>query len=1474
MRVAVVTDNAANIVLSVDVLKDAGQWPEVQLVRCAGHTLQLCVNSAIKQDPVARTVGAARRLVAHFKKGHKAKTGLKEKQEQQRVPQHELIQDVATRWNSTCYMLERLLEQRWPITALSSAPDGLSVTELEIRQFEALYPDAAQERMFCYFRDSNITNSVPVAWRADFAPESREAESKMSALKRRLRESEAKVTENYPSEWGGVVDGKPHLKNLESFRKDVLEDLWAAVKEQFIESADESTVSSEESEQEAHQENLCRQFFGRSKLVSAAVTLVEQAQSKGGLLVLEGGAGEGKTVFMAALGHALKTTKMKPAPREVLSYSAAASRSSRPEPKTTRDVISYSTGASQSARSVENLLRFLIKSLTKNKESEKETPLPQSYQELVSEFHCILSEHKKNSPLVVLVDGVDLLQDGSGHVISDWIPQHLPQGVCLVISVPTSSSLLQTLVKKKGTLLFTLTQLTATDRKEIVQKRLDTFGKKLSDSAFNNQVQTLIMKKGAASPLYLQLACEDLKNFASFDKLKDSLQTLPQSLPQLVLFSLDRLCSEHRGILGLRWALAALTVSSTGLKERDLYAVMNTCNDLSTLQGALSWDRALDLSRKPRGRIPMANFTRIFHSLQSCLKSFFPPTETDRSRAHLVLAAHLWTSADPMGADTFLHCEASSLMQLPLSLCHQLYQSLNYLGHRIPPASLFVALVWPALFVQQALNEPPQTSAHAWAQSMMGKGGVRAVKWLNNTESNLEMSALVSSFSSEPSCLVLSPDGHMMVVGTDEGLCTSSTHKLDKLWLVTIVRSQFGLLLLVFALLGSVSGEVRVWSVSSASCLGCFQAHTGSTEVLTFIDNGRRLLTAGADHMLQLWSGGLGRSVTTLKSEKCLSEPPQKRRRAPPTDPALCVSVTGDTAAVGTKKTSNSTVWTQALILWDLSSTRPSKSLHHCHRDWISGCAWTEGCVVSSSNDGRLCFWDLETGKRVKEICWNSSLTSVCCQGSYVASGCSDGGLHVWNWESAVEVCHISAHEEYINHCALITDAKESNSEDLIVATASEDGTVKVWRPLQVEHCSSFMGHTGAIRSVVPKMESSELLTVSEDGSVRCWDWDKESPPLRKDSVTALCFDQTNSLVLAGFDCGLVELWQNNRIIGHKQIQVALFMTCDLNISDLRLDLTCDLNISDLRLDLTCDLNITTNMISAEPISQRRYQIQQNSAPISDSSIGSCFRRSRRFDSHPKVIFNLMEFAFGGDCQFHSSFGNLILLSTEDEEDEKKSKEREIAPLITAATVDNVLPNFQRETSNLSPSIKMRHRERQTWDKTGSNFIVCGDVKGNMFFNLPPELSSWSSRKPAHTDRITALRLTKHNIISASHDKSIKIWDRETKKQLGMFVCTAPVVCLEVNPKTQLNSCVETNWETSTSSPGPNNVFEAEQRHYITGEECLIGGRRVQVMKVQQCPTRASTSEEVAKAFPRLEPNIIDPWLERLLRKTPNAHFL
>lgn len=61
---------------------------------------------------------------------------------------------------------------------------------------------------------------------------------------------------------------------------------------------EEAEVASDVSEQEVHQEALQRQFYGRAKLLSGAVEKVQQVQTKGGLMLVEGTPGEGKTVFM------------------------------------------------------------------------------------------------------------------------------------------------------------------------------------------------------------------------------------------------------------------------------------------------------------------------------------------------------------------------------------------------------------------------------------------------------------------------------------------------------------------------------------------------------------------------------------------------------------------------------------------------------------------------------------------------------------------------------------------------------------------------------------------------------------------------------------------------------------------------------------------------------------------------------------------------------------------------------------------------------------------------------------------------------------------------------------------------------------------------------------------------------------------------------------------------------------------------
>lgn len=101
-----VHDSGANMIKGV---RDAGY----DSGRCFVHSLQRAIEESLKSQPeVLQIVAAARRIVTHFNHSGLAEQKLKSIQEELNLPNHQLVQDVSTRWNSTYYLMERLLEQK------------------------------------------------------------------------------------------------------------------------------------------------------------------------------------------------------------------------------------------------------------------------------------------------------------------------------------------------------------------------------------------------------------------------------------------------------------------------------------------------------------------------------------------------------------------------------------------------------------------------------------------------------------------------------------------------------------------------------------------------------------------------------------------------------------------------------------------------------------------------------------------------------------------------------------------------------------------------------------------------------------------------------------------------------------------------------------------------------------------------------------------------------------------------------------------------------------------------------------------------------------------------------------------------------------------------------------------------------------------------------------------------------------------
>ena len=116
----VLRDNAANI---SKCFRDAN----IKSFGCFAHTMQLCVHDGLlSQRGVSDIISIGKKLVGHFKHSSSASGRFKELQAELGLPDHQLLQDVSTRWNSTFYMLRRLCEQRRALTLYCSEVVGTS----------------------------------------------------------------------------------------------------------------------------------------------------------------------------------------------------------------------------------------------------------------------------------------------------------------------------------------------------------------------------------------------------------------------------------------------------------------------------------------------------------------------------------------------------------------------------------------------------------------------------------------------------------------------------------------------------------------------------------------------------------------------------------------------------------------------------------------------------------------------------------------------------------------------------------------------------------------------------------------------------------------------------------------------------------------------------------------------------------------------------------------------------------------------------------------------------------------------------------------------------------------------------------------------------------------------------------------------------------------------------------------------------
>ncbi len=139
-------DNAANMVKG---LNDVG-LPHIGYF---AHTLQLVVHDAsLSQRTISDMLAVSRHIIGHFRRSNLAYTRLTDIQKNLGLPLHRLVQDEPTRWNSTLYMLVRLLEQKLVLAAYA--------TEFNITQLTSNHISFASKLIKILTPIEEVTKSI------------------------------------------------------------------------------------------------------------------------------------------------------------------------------------------------------------------------------------------------------------------------------------------------------------------------------------------------------------------------------------------------------------------------------------------------------------------------------------------------------------------------------------------------------------------------------------------------------------------------------------------------------------------------------------------------------------------------------------------------------------------------------------------------------------------------------------------------------------------------------------------------------------------------------------------------------------------------------------------------------------------------------------------------------------------------------------------------------------------------------------------------------------------------------------------------------------------------------------------------------------------------------------------------------------------------------------------------------------------
>ncbi|HSN97584.1 MAG TPA: effector-associated domain EAD1-containing protein, partial [Candidatus Nanopelagicales bacterium] len=250
-----------------------------------------------------------------------------------------------------------------------------------------------------------------------------------------------------------------------------------------------------------------------------------------------------------------------------------------------------------------------------------------------------------------------------------------------------------------------------------------------------------------------------------------------------------------------------------------------------------------------------------------------------------------------------------------------------------------------------------------------------------------------------------------------------------------------------YVLCGMADGTLAVWDLAAERRALAVPAHMGAVSACATTADGRRIVSASHDRTIKLWELGGQESLVS-----------QEGHAGPIT--ACAVTPDGKTAVSASED--------RTLKVWDVESGACRATLEG-HEDLVTGCAISDDGlrVQSEARDGSVRLWRIESAGAVSVE-------------RHEAEASGGGELKGWDFASGRRGPAMQSLEAPVLAGAVSRDRRRA-------VLAREDGQIEV-RDLRTQALLRVMGkHAGRVFGCAVSPDGARVASASEDGTLKVW---------------------------------------------------------------------------------------------------------------------------------------------------------------------------------------------------------------------------------------------------------------------------------------------------------------------------------------------------------------------------------------------------